>query len=71
VPRRCRRLRVELVDTSARRIRANIEARSFASSFRGASKSLDITMSEAADQMIVHHTDRLHVSVHDGRSDES
>jgi hypothetical protein len=32
---------------------------------------LSLSISEAADEVVVHHADRLHVRIHDGRTDEA
>ena len=37
---------------------------------RDISKLLKLTIAEAVDEMIVHHSDGLHVGVDDGRADE-
>ena len=33
--------------------------------------ALHLAVSETVDEMVVHHPDRLHVGVDDGRSDEA
>src|SRR6266851_2658437 len=32
---------------------------------------LNLSISETADEVVVHHADRLHVRIHDGRTDEA
>ena len=34
-------------------------------------ESLSLSISETADEVVVHHADRLHVRIHDGRTDEA
>jgi hypothetical protein len=38
---------------------------------RNSPEPLNLSISKTADEVVVHHADRLHVRIHDGRTDEA